>query len=376
MQTHPLLLLPSFEPPTGTQQIHTGQILTPFDHGLSNADLSAIRMALTSEMNPNHLIGFASTLSADHPVSASLLYARSALLEQRPRGNRDALIHDANHAAERLRELIDRVTRRQWSGANALQWISETPIDAGKNLAALVNMETSGAWRETCHGLEHICRAKAQRWPRLDRLLTAADGAASYAQTTSPQSASRLGELGRLSYECALALAQPVPLTAKHQYPTAAALQAFGFHEMYPRTRGQNVLARATDFAHAVATADRLGTLPWVTLLLQRRTELDALVYGKAMTFNDSERELRRAASDLVVDPQADLSNLPAEVALLARALVIEIGPDLRVIDPAAARMALRPLPLEPRSPDRQRWLTNYFKSGVLERQAEQGNHA
>lgn len=351
---NPLALLPSYTPPAaGSSRTHMGQIITPFDLGLSGADLSALRMALRSEMNPNHLTGFASTLAADHPVSASLLYARGALLEQRPRVKQEELVKDGSHAAERLRELVDRATNRRWSGANAIRWISEVPLDVGKNLAALVQLETGEKWPDVCEGLQRVS-PRAMSWPRLDRLATAAEGVRAFERAPS-----------MLHYESALALAQPVPPVMRGQYPTAASLQAFGFHELYPRTRGADVLARATDFAHAVALADRLGIAPWVALLLQRRAELDTLVYGGGLTLDQAERETRRAASDLVVNPQANLDDVPIEVVVLARSLVIEIGPDLRVVDPIAGRIALRPVApaaREPDAPDRHLWTSTYNK--------------
>lgn len=365
---NPLALLPSLTPPeqTGPGRAHMGQVITPFDLGLSGADLAAIRMALRGEMNPNHLVGFASALAADHPVSASLLYARGALLEQRPRVKQDELAKDGSHAAERLRDLVDRATSQRWSGQSAIRWISETPLDVGQNLDALIRMETGERWADVCEGLQRVSPTPA-RWPRLDRLSTAAEGAAAFEHALGTN---------QLCYECALALAQPVPPAMRDYYPTAAALQAFGFHELYPRTRGADILARATDFAHAVTLADRLGIAPWAGLLLQRRAELDGLIYGNVLTLEQAEREVRRAASDLVVSPQADLGDVPIEVVLLARSLVIEIGPDVRVVDPMAARIALRPLPPSEARDDRHLWTRTYIKDAAVRHHRESSEGA
>lgn len=46
-------------------------------------EATAVRFALLHETNPNHLVGFASALSPEHAVAASLLFARSQLLECR-----------------------------------------------------------------------------------------------------------------------------------------------------------------------------------------------------------------------------------------------------------------------------------------------------
>ena len=362
---NPLALLPSLPPPSQgiPASAYAGQVITPFDFGLSSADLAAIRMALATEMDPNHLVGFASTLAGDHPVSASLLFARAELLEQRPRARRDAMMADGNHAADRLRELVDRITGRKWSGTNTTRWISEVPIDVGRNLSELVRVEAPDHWPDVGQSFQRVSPA-ALRWPRLDRLTAAAEGAEAFQRSTHD------GQITPLHYESALALAQPVPMTMRAQYPTACALQGFGFHELYPRTRGGTVLERATDFAHAVVQGHRLGLAPWVSLLIRLRMELDALVYGGALKTEAAERNVRQVASDLIVNPRADLGDVAPEVARLARSLVIEIGPDIRVVDPMAARIALRPIPLEPRSPDRQRWTANYHKGAALARQA------
>ena len=361
---NPLALLPSLPPPNQgvPASAYQGQVVTPFDFGLSSADLAAIRMALTTEMDPNHLVGFASTLAADHPVSASLLFARAELLEQRPRARRDAMMADGSHAADRLRELVDRVTGQKWSGTNTTRWISEVPIDVGRNLSELVRAEAPDHWPDVGQSFQRVSPPPV-RWGRLDRLTAAAEGAEAFQRSTHDAQSTPL------HYESALALAQPVPLAMAARHPTACALQAFGFHELYPRTRGLTVFDRATDFAHAVVQGHRMGFPPWVSLLIRRRMELDALVYHGGLKTEAAERAVRQAASDLIVDPRADLSDVPHEVARLARSLVIEVGPDVRVVDPMAARIALRPIPLETRSADRQRWTANYHKGAALARQ-------
>ena len=50
---------------------------------ISAPELLAVRRALAVETNPNHLVGFASTLAPEHAVLASLLYARAQVIERR-----------------------------------------------------------------------------------------------------------------------------------------------------------------------------------------------------------------------------------------------------------------------------------------------------
>ena len=50
---------------------------------MSSAEANAVRAALRTEMNPNHLFGFAGALSPDHCIAACLLHARASALEGR-----------------------------------------------------------------------------------------------------------------------------------------------------------------------------------------------------------------------------------------------------------------------------------------------------
>ena len=50
---------------------------------MSIPEADAVRAALRTEMNPNHLFGFAGALSPDHCIAACLLHARASALEGR-----------------------------------------------------------------------------------------------------------------------------------------------------------------------------------------------------------------------------------------------------------------------------------------------------
>ena len=315
------------------------------DPGLTTRELSAIRHALRRESNPNHLVGFASALSPEYPVAASLLYAKSALLEQRPRVKREALRESAALAAQKLAALIDRASGGAWSGARAIEWIAE-PLDAGAAFGSLIKSETG--WTDVSHALQRLS-PPPMRWPRFERLRAAADGAEAFARLRSQG----VPDPNDLTYAAALAVAQPVGVQAARHVPLAARLQELGFADAYPLTAGPSFAARADDFRRAAVSTPTTGIPIRTALLHARRAELDALTRGSPA----AEHEVKRAASDLVVDPAAGLEDVPSEIRTLARSLILEVAPDVRLLDPIAARMVLRPGPRTAENPDRARWV-------------------
>ena len=75
----------------------------PPDPGMTPPELTALRQALRTEYNPNHLFGFASAMAPDHCVSASLLHARATVLEMRRRMDPNV-----------LHQLLEAVTARAY----------------------------------------------------------------------------------------------------------------------------------------------------------------------------------------------------------------------------------------------------------------------
>lgn len=53
------------------------------DSLMTPEEVLAVRTAITTELNPTHLFGFAGTLYPDHCTSASVIHARGQLLERR-----------------------------------------------------------------------------------------------------------------------------------------------------------------------------------------------------------------------------------------------------------------------------------------------------
>ena len=276
-----------------------------FDPGLTPAETVAIRRALLTEKNPSHLIGFASCLSPYFPVAASLLYARSQLLELREQSHQRDLAADGRGALDELRTLIDRESRGAWSGASATDWILQ-PIDTASNLSRFTLRATGGTWSDVAKSWAAVSPPPVP-WPRLDRMRAAAEGLA-----TLRQSDPRLQQIGR-------SLCQP---TRERSF--AATLQAAGFHEHFSATRGASLLARMDDLIAAGTRAARNGTDVRSELLARRRTEVP--------------RELRHdaasLASELCVSPNATADGVPSVVAALARAATVEVGPGIWIVDP------------------------------------------
>ena len=323
------------------------------DGVLSPAELFAVRRALVTEANPNHLVGFASSLTPGAPVAASLLFARSALLELRPRVRQDTLAADGAQAARALAALIDKAARTfkyPWSGELAIRWIAGKQLDAGQSLGDVV-LSTAPTWTDVAKAFRKVS-PPAVHWPPFDRMRAAAEGA----RCLQACSGAPGGGRGRRDlYEPALSLAQPM-LSHAESAPLARQLQGLGFPDAYRLTRGKDVAARAMDFMNAVAVSQRMKLGIGVILLLRRRMELDQAARATGTAIDRAEDEVRRAASDMIVSPSTNVSDVPEEVANLARCLVVEVGPDIRVIDPMTARLVLRPRLLEP-SEERDRWV-------------------
>lgn len=340
-----------FALPSPAQADSPGDVLDP---GLTARELSAIRQALVRETNPNHLVGFASTLSPQYPAAASLLFAKSALIELRPGAKQDALAQSAALATQKLAALIDRASGGAWSGARTVQWIAQ-PLDAGAAVGALINAATG--WADASHAMQRLC-PPAIHWPRFERMRAAADGSEAFGRLR----ARGIPDLNDLTCAAALALAQPIDAVTAQHAPLAARLQGLGFAEAYPLTAGPTLTARADDFRKAALWSASSQTPLRAALLAARRAELDRLANGDPAV----EHEVKRAASDLVVDPSASLDDVPPEVRALARALVLEVAPDVRLLDPIAARAVLRPCPppREP-NPDRLRWVETQHREAA-----------
>lgn len=278
------------------------------DPGLNPHELAAIRRALLSENNPSHLIGFASCLSPYFPVAASLLYARSQLLELREQSTQKDLAADGHAALESLRDLVDRESQAHgasWSGAQCCDWIL-CPLDTSQNLGEVTMRATRNAWSDVANAWLDVSPPPVP-WPRLDRMRAAAEGLAALKNPDS-----RMHQIGR-------ALCQP----ARADRSLAATLQAAGFHEHFALTRGAGLTQRMDDLIHAGTRAMRNKTDVRTELLTRRRSEMPPELRYEASTL----------AGQLVINPAASTDGVAPPAVSFARAVVLEAGPGIWVID-------------------------------------------
>ena len=297
-------------------------------NALDASSLFAVRRALSTERNPNHLIGFASVMSPTYPTIASLLYARAKLLQLRSRTYQNELANDAKEASA---ELVRILNDAGFPGKQCIEWLSEPPIDTAAFLARATRWwpEVASAWREIT--------PSPTPWPRLDRMRAAAEAACQC----------RGGTTDEISNCIANAI---VRRPHEDSTPLETSLRDGGFLDAYGMTRGRNLRERVQDFMLARRTAREQGYTALDALIQRRRAELPAHL----------EHEVRKTAGSLVIDPASPVQDLPVPVTNLARAVVREIGPNIRIVDPDAARLAFTMAPpAEPRDvlDERRRWI-------------------
>lgn len=313
---------------------------------LDAATIFAIRRALATERNPNHLIGFAGALSPSYPSIASLLYARAQLLELRTKKSQEDLAKDVREAADELASILNHAG---FPGKQCVEWLSTPPIDAADALARASRQwpEVASAWREIC--------PPPINWPRLDRMRAAAEVANEIisCRSSNPDVMTTCvsNAIIRRPHDSASALERD--------------LRDAGIIDAYPMTRGADLRSRLQDFMSAIQESQHRGFTVLDALIQRRQTEL-ATVARTSDQLALMEHEVRKAAGSLVIDPAASLVDLPPPVANLARAVVREVGPNIRIVDPDAARLAFRTAP--PREPDaildeRKRWASWHMRA-------------
>lgn len=301
---------------------------------LSEMEAFAVRRALSSERNPNHLIGFASVMSPTYPTIASLLYARAKLLQLRSRTYQNELASDAKEASA---ELVRILNDAGFPGKQCIEWLSEPPINTAAFLARATRWwpEVASAWRD-------VTPAPVS-WPRLDRMRAAAE-------TANEMRDFRLAQ-GPASRARSLDIANAIILRPhEDSSPLETSLREGGFIDAYSMTRGRNLRERVQDFMLARRKAREQGYTALDALIQRRRAELPSHL----------EHEVRKTAGSLVIDPASPVQDLPTPVTNLARAVVREVGPNIRIVDPDAARLAFTTTPpAEPRDvlDERRRWI-------------------
>jgi hypothetical protein len=214
------------------------------------------------------------------------------------------------------------------AGADTVRWITQ-PLDVRSNLEHATFEAAGSAWPEAVAMWQKISPPPLL-WPRLERMKAAAEA------VTTLRSGSLRRPQDEMTRDAAMALLAPLG-AASRSGPT---LQRLGFHELYPCTRGRTLGERALDFMNAARAARGMSVAD--ALLLRRRSELEDLARRARVSMARLQEAARRAASDLVVDPGALFPDLYPEAVNLARCIVEEVGPGIRILRPSATRLALR----------------------------------
>lgn len=287
-------------------------------HGTGAAASQAwpARTALLTEENPDHLIGLASCIA--DPAVASLLYARARLLTLRHRANEVDLQREVGRACARLAARVEEASRgllsRQVVATKLAERLTPARDLAAQTLAAGLDEAVAQSWTA-------IAPAEVQ-WPRYDRM--------------------------RFLERFALRQASPSDLVTVNA-----------------------VLLMPEEDLRCVCLADVDGRDAWRREIASG--EHEAKRAGGSL-FNQL---LRRRAREAMMNPAraqkviSDLSALaidPARAAEpLARGLMVEVAPDVRVVDAASLR-AILPSAAAQNAPaltsacktDLQRW-TRYY---------------
>lgn len=314
-----------------------------FDPSLSDPERAAARNALLHETNPNPLIGFAGALGPSAPALASLLFASAQLLELREPDRQVAATTDAQQAAMELCRLIEARSQGALRCQDLLQALCTPSLDSAAGLHAVVHAGSLGQWTDVAERVRTLA-PPVLPWPRLERMKAALLG------SRALHSAGTAAE-----QEAALALTGP----GVHGLPLAETLQSLGFRDELVRTRGGTLRDRAADLLSAADEARARGQA--IRHVLVRRRALEA---GRASA--EGLVLAGRAASDLVLDPSASLHDLPEPVGALARSVVEEVAPGVRIVDPGSARVAGLGRIRDPRDEaERARWVRWYGRRGA-----------
>lgn len=304
---------------------------------LGAPELAAVGRALADELDASRLRGFAASLAPEYACVASLLRARASLL--------DRFANRREARAERMRRLgavRSALAHGPWDPGAAVQFV-DRPHDPAAGLARLI-LDASGS--------SYVARSIAQRfscvepWPSYARVAGAIAAGAhpeelvAGAALVAPQRSARAGGPA-WSYR----------------------LQTLGFPDLYASLAGDGPNARAAELLEFVESSRAPGgsspRARAVALAKFRATR-------PASTLVD--RASRGAASAIKTIACAMIARGEAEgdgpLAAVARSLVVDLGADIRAIDPLRYRAVftgnVRPSPEPLRTHDRARWCAYY----------------
>ena len=305
------------EPPNADQATPRGP-----DEGLTPEESALVLHALRHEDNPRHLSGLASSFAPFFPIAASLLLARSNLLDVRAIGTRARLSH-ANGAAASY--VVGAASRRFGIPREELQRQLLRPHEppAG-DLALTMESLVDPGWRSVAWS----SKTPREPWALRHRLRAVRD-----ATRTSGGAA---------------AIAAVTPLGGPGG-PDVDAIRHASLTDLYGITRGRTFEERTADHAQAMRESGPDGNTR-SAILARRLAEVNA--WSRANPTAPKEvlqDEVRRAVWTICSEPETlegepeTLLFFPPEIVALARCLVREVGWGVWIADPTSLAIALPP---------------------------------
>ena len=136
------------------------------------------------------------------------------------------------------------------------------------------------------------------------------------------------------------------------------------------RRRTMSAPALAQFLAALQTLAAKASATPAPQAVMDGRRQLDGLAASYRAPPALLYRKARQTAGEMVVDEHATFADVPHAVVVLARALVVQLGP-VRVVDPARVRLSL-PSTVHLTSPteaeERARWVRHYARAARMDR--------
>ena len=306
------------EPPDA----NPGTTLRGPDEGLTPEESALVLHALRSEDNPRHLSGMASSFAPFFPISASLLLARSNLLDVRAIGTR-ARLSSANGAAASY--VVDAASRRFGLPREELQRQLLRPHEPPAGDLALA-MESLGdpTWRSVTWS----SATPRESWALRHRLRAMRDAARASGGAASIAAVTPMGGPGG---------------------PEADRVRQASLADLYGITRGRTFEERAADHALAMREGGP-DKNTWSALLARRLAEVDGWARANPTAPREVlQDEVRRAVWTICSEPETlegepgTLLFFPPEIVALARCLVREVGWGVWIADPRSLEIALPP---------------------------------
>ena len=293
------------------------------DEGLTPEESTVMLHALRCEDNPRHLSGLASSFAPFFPIAASLLLARSNLLDLRAIGTRSRLARANGAAAAHVVDVAH--ARFGLPRSELLRQLLRPHEPPAGDLAIAARSLSDPAWRSVVWSPI----TPKEPWALRHRLRAMRDAARASGGAAAIAAATPLGGPGG---------------------PEADRARRASFADLYGRTRGRTFDERAADHAQAMQANGTDDSSTWRALLARRLAEVDAWSRANgAIPTEVVQDEVRRAVWTICSEPETlegepeTLLFYPPEIVALARCLVREVGWGVWIVDPTSLALALPP---------------------------------